>query len=170
MLEYMKWGESMEKNIQSKPQPKKGLKKRRIKEILFIVSMIVCLGIGFIFGYILNSQNNSIIKSSGDTTILDEAYHILKNDWYNPNDTEVNIEGNSIAALVGSLGDIHSSYFTFEESLAFNQSVDGNFDGIGIAFISLNSGILVTEVYPNSPASESNIQVGDIINGRCKKR
>ena len=71
MLEYMKWGESMEKNIQSKPQPKKGLKKRRIKEILFIVSMIVCLGIGFIFGYILNSQNNSIIKSSGDTTILD---------------------------------------------------------------------------------------------------
>ena len=49
MLEYMKWGESMEKNIQSKPQPKKGLKKRRIKEILFIVSMIVCLGIGFIF-------------------------------------------------------------------------------------------------------------------------
>ena len=36
MLEYMKWGESMEKNIQSKPQPKKGLKKRRIKEILFI--------------------------------------------------------------------------------------------------------------------------------------
>ena len=164
MLEYMKWGESMEKNIQSKPQPKKGLKKRRIKEILFIVSMIVCLGIGFIFGYILNSQNNSIIKSSGDTTILDEAYHILKNDWYNPNDTEVNIEGNSIAALVSSLGDIHSSYFTFEESLAFNQSVDGNFDGIGIAFISLNSGILVTEVYPNSPASESNIQVGDIIN------
>jgi carboxyl-terminal processing protease len=164
MLEYMKWGESMEKNIQSKPQPKKGLKKRRIKEILFIVSMIVCLGIGFIFGYIFNSQNNSIIKSSGDTTILDEAYHILKNDWYNPNDTEVNIEGNSIAALVSSLGDIHSSYFTFEESLAFNQSVDGNFDGIGIAFISLNSGILVTEVYPNSPASESNIQVGDIIN------
>ena len=43
--------------------------------------MIVCLGIGFIFGYILNSQNNSIIKSSGDTTILDEAYHILKNRY-----------------------------------------------------------------------------------------
>ena len=164
MLEYIKWGENMEKNIESKPQPKKVIKKRRIKEILFIVSMIICLGIGFIFGYIINNQNNNIIKSSGDTTILDEAYHILKNDWYNPNDTKVNIEGNSIAALVSSLGDIHSSYFTFEESLAFNQSVDGNFDGIGIGFISLNSGILVTEVYPNSPASASNIKVGDIIN------
>lgn len=73
------------------------------------------------------------------------------------------LKRNSIAALVSSLGDIHSSYFTFEESLAFNQSVDGNFDGIGIAFISLNSGILVTEVYPNSPASESNIQVGILL-------
>lgn len=89
MLEYMKWGESMEKNIQSKPQLKRGLKKRRLKEILFIVSMIVCLGIGFIFGYIINSQNNSIIKSNRDTTILDEAYHILKNNWYNPNNTKL---------------------------------------------------------------------------------
>lgn len=78
MLEYIKWGENMEKNIESKPQPKKVIKKRRIKEILFIVSMIICLGIGFIFGYIINNQNNNIIKSSGDTTILDEAYHILK--------------------------------------------------------------------------------------------
>ena len=33
MLEYMKWGESMEKNIQSKPQLKRGLKKRRLKEM-----------------------------------------------------------------------------------------------------------------------------------------
>ena len=69
MLEYMKWGESMEKNIQSKPQLKRGLKKRRLKEILFIVSMIVCLGIGFIFGYIINCQNNCIIISKIDTRI-----------------------------------------------------------------------------------------------------
>lgn len=152
----------MEKNIQVNPEPKKRNKKNHIRETIFIVSMIICLGIGFAFGFIINNNDYKIIK--GDNTVLDEAYAILKDNWYNPNDTKVNIENNAITALVGSLGDIHSTYFTFEESVAFNQSVDGNFEGIGIGYISLNSGILVTEVYRNSPASASGVKVGDIVN------
>lgn len=153
----------MEDNLQSIPKRKKPIKKTHFKETIFIISMIICLGLGFVSGYVITSRTSGIIYDKDDTTVLDEAYHILKNDWYNPNDTKVDIEGNSISALVNSLGDIHSSYFTFEESLEFNQSVDGNFDGIGVAFISLSSGILITEVYENSPASKSNIKIGDII-------
>lgn len=153
----------MEDFIQPNQKPKKIVKKSHFKETVFIVLMIICLGIGFISGYIIKKTDININNKESDTSILDEAYEILNEYWYNPNDTKVDIEGNSIAALVNSLGDIHSSYFTFEQSVAFNQSVEGNFDGIGVAYIALNNGIIITKVYQNSPASQSGIQVGDII-------
>lgn len=153
----------MEDFIQPNQKPKKIVKKNHFKETVFIVLMIICLGIGFISGYIIKKTDINVNNTSSDTSVLDEAYEILNEYWYNPNDTKVDIEGNSIAALVNSLGDIHSSYFTFEESVAFNQSVEGNFDGIGVAYIALNNGIIITKVYQNSPASQSGIQVGDII-------
>ena len=153
----------MEDFIRPNPKPKKVVKKSHFKETVFIVLMIICLGIGFVSGYIVKKTDISFNNNGTDTSVLDEAYEILNEYWYNPNDTEVDIEGNSIAALVNSLGDIHSSYFTFEESVAFNQSVEGNFDGIGVAYIALDNGIIITKVYQNSPASQSNILVGDTI-------
>lgn len=154
----------MEDFIRPNQRPKKPIKKSHIKETVFIILMIVCLGIGFLSGYIVRKSSSSFNYQESDTTLLDEAYEILNENWYNPNDdNEVSLEGNSIAALVASLGDIHSSYFTFEESVAFNQSVDGNFEGIGVTFSTLSNGILLTKVYRNSPASESELQVGDLI-------
>ena len=153
----------MEDFIRPNPKPKKVVKKSHFKETVFIILMIICLGIGFVSGYIVKKTDISFNNNGTDTSVLDEAYEILNEYWYNPNDTEVDIEGNSIAALVNSLGDIHSSYFTFEESVAFNQSVEGNFDGIGVAYIALDNGIIITKVYQNSPASQSNILVGDTI-------
>lgn len=153
----------MEDFIQPNQKPKKIVKKNHFKETVFIVLMITCLGIGFISGYIIKKTDININNKDSDTSVLDEVYEILNEYWYNPNDTKVDIQGNSIAALVNSLGDIHSSYFTFEQSVAFNQSVEGNFDGIGVAYIALNNGIIITKVYKNSPASQSGIQVGDII-------
>lgn len=151
----------MEDFIQPNQKPKKSIKKNHIKETIFIVLMIVCLGIGFVSGYIVKK---SVVSSKNvDTSVLDEAYEILNEYWYNPSEDKVDIEGNSIAALVNSLGDIHSSYFTFDQSVAFNQSVDGNFDGIGVAYTALNNGIIITKVYQNSPASQSDLQVGDIV-------
>lgn len=152
----------MEDFIQPKPKLKKTIKRSHFKETVFIILMIICLGIGFVSGYVIKKTNTNIANNS-NTSVLDEAYEILNQYWYNPNTTEVDIEGNSIAALVNSLGDIHSSYFTFEQSVAFNQSVDGNFDGIGVAYIALNNGIIVTKVYSNSPAHASGLKVGDII-------
>ena len=145
------------------PKQKKIVKKNHFKETVFIVLMIICLGIGFISGYIIRKTNIDTNNRESNTSVLDEAYEILNEYWYNPNDNKVDIEGNSIAALVNSLGDIHSSYFTFEQSVAFNQSVEGNFDGIGVAYTALNNGIIITKVYQNSPATQSGIQVGDII-------
>lgn len=147
-------------NQELKKQPKKG---KHIKETLFIVCMIICLAVGFISGYVAKkgSSNNGI--SSKSETVIDEAYEILNNNWLNPNDEDVDIQGNTIMSLVKSLGDIHSSYFTYEESKTFNQTVDGNYEGIGVVQHTVSEGTMIIEIYKNSPAQKSGLQVGDII-------
>ena len=60
---------------------------------------------------------------------------------------------------------MHSSYFTYEESKTYNQSVDGNYEGIGVAQRTVSEGTMVMQVYKNSPAEKSGLQVGDIITG-----
>ena len=88
---------------------------------------------------------NSTSKNA--ESIIDEAYEILDEAWLNPNDKDVDIKGNTITALVESLGDMHSSYFTYEESKTYNQSVDGNYEGIGVAQRTVSEGTMVMQVY-----------------------
>ena len=153
----------MENIIEPKQKQKKPIKKTHYRETICIILMIICLGIGFASGYIIRNERQTINNKNNGSLLLEEAYEIINENWFNPNDNKVNIEGNSIAALVSSLGDIHSSYFTFEQSVAFNQSVEGSFEGIGVAYFSLEEGIIITKVYDNSPASQCDIKVGDIV-------
>lgn len=138
-------------------------KSRRIKETALIVGMIFCLAVGFIAGYVSKRSTTTVANSNNTKTIIEEAYSILNSNWLNPNDQDVDIKGNTITSLVESLGDIHSSYFTQEESASFNQTVDGNYEGIGVVQRTVSEGTMVIEVYQNSPAQKSGLQVGDII-------
>ena len=148
------------------PEPKlKPKKTKHIRETLFIVCMIVCLAVGFVSGYVAKKTVPTNSTSKNAESIIDEAYEILDEAWLNPNDKDVDIKGNTITALVESLGDMHSSYFTYEESKTYNQSVDGNYEGIGVAQRTVSEGTMVMQVYKNSPAEKSGLQVGDIITG-----
>lgn len=138
-------------------------KEKRIKETLFIVCMIVCLAIGFVAGFLAKNNNQTTVKNKNESSIINEAYEILNDNWLNPNDEEVDIKGNTIASLIASLGDIHSSYFTYEESKKYNETVDGNYVGIGVVQRKVSEGTMVMEVYKNSPAETSGLQVGDVI-------
>lgn len=148
-------------NRKSNKLPKKS---KHIKETALIVCMIICLAVGFVSGYVSKRSTTTVANSNNTQTIIEEAYNILNSNWLNPNDQDVNIKGNTITSLVASLGDIHSSYFTQEESASFNQTVDGNYEGIGVVQRTVSEGTMVIEVYKNSPAQKSGLQVGDIIN------
>lgn len=144
-----------------KGQPKKT--KKHIRETLFIVCMIICLAVGFVSGYVAKKSDVVKPKNNNSGSVINEAYEILNEAWLNPNDKEVDIKGNTITALVESLGDIHSSYFTYEESKLYNQTVDGNYVGIGVVQRTVSEGTMVMEIYKDSPAQKSGLLVGDII-------
>lgn len=145
------------------PKPVEKNKKRIPKEVFIIILIIVCLGIGFIAGYLYSRGPATIIKGNDTESVLDEAYDLLKNNWVNASDKEVNLEKNSIEGMVSALGDQHTSYLSAKDAVEFNESVNGTYSGIGVTYSRVSNGAIVTTVTANSPASEVGIQVGDII-------
>lgn len=143
-----------------KPQPQRR-KKTHIKEILIIGVIIFCLGVGFVLGYI-SKQGSKIINGGKNDTVIQEVYDILDEKWYNLGE-DINFQSAAITGLVDGLGDIHSSYWTNDQSQDFNQAVNGDYEGIGVTFTQVSKGALVIKVFNYSPAKEVGIMTGDII-------
>jgi len=59
--------------------------------------------------------------------------------------------------------DKYSTYYTEEELNDFIGSMSGEVCGIGVMITTVDSGLLITNVYENSPALEAGLMIGDII-------
>ena len=77
----------------------------------------------------------------------------------------VNIEKFSDEIIRESLHklDPHSTYLTKDEAKAMNESLEGNFDGIGVNFNILNDTILILSVIKGGPSEKAGIKAGDRI-------
>lgn len=144
----------------TKPQPSKK-KSNHFKEVVIILAIIFCLGIGFVLGY-LSKQGTKIISGSKDETVVQEVYDILNEKWYNLGD-EINLQSNAITGMVSGLKDPHTTYWTNDQSQDFNQAVNGNYEGIGVSFSQVVDGALVIKVFDDSPAKAVGLQIGDVI-------
>ena len=144
-----------------KKEVKQETKQRPIKEVLIVILIIVCLAIGYFAGYV--SKKNVIVKSKNDSSIINEVYDTLDKYWVNTNDQDVSLNTSAIEGMVAGLNDPHSSYLTSKEAVEFNQTVAGNYQGIGVGFSMVEQGAMITKVYSDSPASKAGLKVGDII-------
>ena len=70
---------------------------------------------------------------------------------------------NAAAGMVALLGDPYSFYMSPEAMESMNESDSGKYVGIGATFTTdpTEGWMVLTRIYPNSPASESDLQVGD---------
>jgi carboxyl-terminal processing protease len=77
------------------------------------------------------------------------------------------LEQASLKGIVSSLHDRYSEYFTPAEAKAFTQSLNGQFEGVGMTIDSSNTkkGLLVRMVFDGSPAKAAGIGPGDLIVG-----
>ena len=62
-----------------KKEVKQETKQRPIKEVLIVILIIVCLAIGYFAGYV--SKKNVIVKSTNDSSIINEVYDTLDKYW-----------------------------------------------------------------------------------------
>ena len=76
---------------------------------------------------------------------------------------EDDLEQASLRGIVQSLDDQFSHYFTPEEAQALRQSIEGEFDGVGMTVDEVRRGLVVVSVFDGSPAERAGIRPEDVI-------
>lgn len=81
---------------------------------------------------------------------------------YLEDEDRVRLEEAAIHSVLSEL-DPHSSYISTRDIQGVNESLSGNFNGIGIEFYLLEDTIFVVGVIPNGPSDSAGLQRGDKI-------
>lgn len=161
------------------------MKNRSVIKLTAIV--VVCSVVSFFIGYFVSvgtlvSWRNVFLRPLGDwfrpqqAIFLDkddidpdniEAFNtvkdILQTRFYEP--VDINEMFNyAIKGLAQGTKDLYTVYYDPEEMKQFLEDTTGNYVGIGVSVsMDENSLLTVAEVFPDSPAKEAGIRIGDKI-------
>ena len=131
------------------------MKKKQPPNTFLIVGIGVIFAAGFLLGSLFNRDSS--------TSILDEALNKILNNTANETDQD-SLQRAAIEGMLRSLGDKWSQYLPEIENRSFENSVEGQYSGIGVWLRSDESGLVgIAGVVPTSPAEFANLQEGDLI-------
>ena len=86
----------------------------------------------------------------------------LQRSYYKPVDA-AKLGRSGITALLASLHDPYTVYFSPQQAKQFNQELSGSYTGVGVAVAPGSGGLTVTEVFSGSPAARARIVPGEVI-------
>ena len=118
---------------------------------------------GILIGIIL-PRKSDIPQHFGINQKTDKINMVLKrieSDYVDTVDRS-KLEETAIPAMLRKL-DPHSVYIPAKEQKRANESIHGNFEGIGISFNMLNDTIIVISTIPGGPSEKLGLQPGDKI-------
>ncbi|MDD5888824.1 MAG: S41 family peptidase [bacterium] len=132
-----------------------------------IVEVIVVVVIAILFGIIVGcilAYGKGFVRTNDSLYVqeLVDTYEGIVDNYYDGVDEETLVNA-AINGMVGSLDDSYSYYMDENETFDFNQRVDGSYVGIGATISYSESGNSIIEIFDDSPAEKSGLQVGDII-------
>ena len=125
-----------------------------IKKIKYLVLIILCFGL---FIAAKNSTSNFLAKIS----ILSNVIKLVDRYYVEDVDMDELING-AIRGLLETL-DPHSSYITNEEFEKIDETMKGEFEGIGIEFSMLDGYITVISPIAGTPSDKAGLLSGDKI-------
>jgi carboxyl-terminal processing protease len=134
--------------------------------VIAVASALVALCLGLFLGGHPNLLPGPAREVFVDDALATRAQLIgdVKGNFYKPV-KESSLEQASFKGIVASLHDRYSEYFTPDEAKAFTQSLNGQFEGVGMTIDAGNTkkGLLVKSVFDGSPAKGAGIAPGDLI-------
>ena len=131
------------------------MKKKQPLNTFLIVGVGVIFAAGFLLGSVFNRDSS--------TSILDEALNKILNNTANETNKD-SLQRAAIEGMLRSLGDKWSQYLPETQSTSFENSLEGQYSGIGVWLRSDESGLVgIAGVVPTSPAEFANLQEGDLI-------
>jgi carboxyl-terminal processing protease len=97
-----------------------------------------------------------------DRALRAEVIDTIEDNFYKKVDEE-KLGDASLKGIVESLRDPFSHYLTPKEASQFNESVSGEFEGVGMNVEEDRRGLEVLRVFEGSPAEDAGIKRGDVI-------
>jgi carboxyl-terminal processing protease len=99
-----------------------------------------------------------------DRALRAEIIDSIEDNFYKPVD-EKKLDDASLKGIVESLDDPYSHYLTPPEAKQLDESVSGEFEGVGMNVEEDKRGLKVLRVFDGSPAERAHIRRGDFILG-----
>jgi carboxyl-terminal processing protease len=99
-----------------------------------------------------------------DRAMRAEIVDSIEDNFYKPVDKK-KLDDASLKGIVESLDDPYSHYLTPKEAKQFDESVSGEFEGVGMNVEQDRRGLKVLRVFDGSPAQHAGIRRGDFILG-----
>lgn len=134
----------------------------------------VVFGLLFFFGgYVFGQSPVAPLQVFADTAVPDTAADEFAPFWETwnlvherylrqPVDDTALVEG-AIDGMLAALGDPHTRYLSPQDQQAAEESMDGEFQGIGAEVEDVDGNITVVAPIDGSPAAAAGIQPGDIL-------
>ena len=118
---------------------------------------------------LLFAQETSEEQAEWESSVtkLEKTFSVLEDEYIEDLDFKKATE-NAIKGLLKEL-DPHSSYISAMEYQQMNETLRGNFDGIGIRFDMLRDTLLILATLEDSPAQKNGLMAGDRIVSINKK-
>lgn len=107
-------------------------------------------------------QANSTIPLNN--ALLQEVWDLLVKQFYGDLPSEKELTYNAIRGIVDRLGDPHTAFVEPKAAALMNEQMQGAFEGIGARVERAEGGgVLISYLFPNQPAEQSGLRVGDVI-------
>jgi carboxyl-terminal processing protease len=136
--------------------------------------VIACALLALIAGIYLGGHPGTLPGPVRDTFVEEdralrsEVVETIQDNFYKPVD-QSKLDDASLKGIVDSLEDPYSHYLTPAEAKDFQESVSGQFEGVGMSVEKDSRGLRVLNVFDGSPAKAAGIRKQDLIlsvNGR----
>ena len=132
------------------------------KNIVFLFLIVLLSSvIGYLFGSNNLNKNVSIGFVHPSIQKLNRLITYLSEDYVDKINTD-SLVSKVIEGIVEEL-DPHSVYIPVQQSQAISESMQGNFEGIGVQFFMQNDTIAVVRVLEGGPSEKAGLKSGDRI-------
>ena len=134
----------------------------KMNKVYFPVVLAVAVAIGILLGSKLNAPSDGVFSSKNtNKNKLNKLIDLIEKDYVDTINTD-SIVDLTVNGILSQL-DPHSVYIPKKEIAGIEQSMRGDFVGIGINFYMYNDSLAVIKPIPFGPSEKAGIKAGDRI-------